>query len=104
MKALLSGYNIGLSTIYEAWNMKVLSLFVKAAYLDLFILGTVLYNMPIFSITVNRPWRPPVPPAARVVARYDRPVAQKIATGLLYRRLKVWFHESKGMIFKIPSC
>ena len=39
MKALLSGYNIGLSTIHEARNAKVLCLFAKAAYLDLFILG-----------------------------------------------------------------
>ena len=36
MKGLLSGYNIGLSTIHEAWNAKVLCLFAKAAYLDLF--------------------------------------------------------------------
>ena len=63
MKALLSGYNIGLSTIHEAWNAKVLCLFAKAAYLDLFIFCTILYNMHFFSITVNRPWRPPDPPA-----------------------------------------
>ena len=36
MKALLSGYNIGSSTIHEAHNEKVLCLFAKAAYLDLF--------------------------------------------------------------------
>ena len=46
MKALLSGYNIGLSTIHEAQNAKVLCLFAKAAYLDLFILGTILYYKP----------------------------------------------------------
>ena len=58
MKALLSGYNIGLSTIHEAWNAKKLPIWT------FFILGTVLYNMPFFSITLNRPWRPPDPPAA----------------------------------------
>ena len=52
-KDLLSGYNIGLSIIHKAQNAKVLCLFANAAYLDLFILGTVLYNMPFFSITVH---------------------------------------------------
>ena len=52
MKALLSGYNIGLSTIHEAWNAKVLCLFAKAAYLDLFIFCTVLYNMHFFRSTM----------------------------------------------------
>ena len=42
-KALLSGYNIGSSIIHEPWNTKVLCLFAKAAYLDLFILGIVQY-------------------------------------------------------------
>ena len=37
MKGLLSGYNINLSTIHEAWNAKVLCLFENTAYLDLFI-------------------------------------------------------------------
>ena len=64
MKGLLSGYNIGLSTAHEAQNAKVLCLFANATYFELFILGTILYNMPFFSITVNRPWRTPDPPVA----------------------------------------
>ena len=52
MKALLSGYNIGSSTIHEARNAKVLCLFAKAAYLDLLFLSTVLYNMHFFRSTM----------------------------------------------------
>ena len=44
MKALLSLYNIDLSTVHEAQNAKVLCLFENPAYFDLF----VLYNMPFF--------------------------------------------------------
>jgi hypothetical protein len=53
MKALLSGYNINILTIYEARNAKVLCLFAKAAYLDLFIFCTILYNMPFFRSTME---------------------------------------------------
>ena len=102
MKALLSGYNIDSTTIHEARNAKVLCLFAKAAYLDLFIFCTILYNMPFFSMTnINHGSRRPRP--RRVVARHGRPVAQKIATGLLYRRPKVWTHEFKRVVFKIAS-
>ena len=36
MKGLISGYNIGLSTIHEAQNAEALCPFVNAAYLHLF--------------------------------------------------------------------
>ena len=102
MKGLLSGYNINISTIHEAQNAKVLCLFANAAYLDLFLFCTILYNMPFFrSQYIDHGSRRPRP--RRVGARYGRPVAQKIATGLLYRRPKVWSHESKGVVFKIAS-
>ena len=52
MKALLSGYNINIKTIHEAQNAKVLCLFANAAYLDLFIFCTILYNMPFFRSTM----------------------------------------------------
>ena len=90
MKDLLSGYNIGPSTIHEAWNAKVLCLFAKAASSGPFV---------FFSIDQGSRW----PRPRRVGARYGRLVAQNIATGLLYRRPKVWCHESKEVIFKIAS-
>ena len=52
MKGLLSGYNINILTIHEAWNAKVLCLFANAAYLELLFLSTVLYNMPFFRSTM----------------------------------------------------
>ena len=48
MKGLLSGYNINILTIHEAWNAKELCLFAKAAYLELLFLSTVLYSMHFF--------------------------------------------------------
>ena len=82
MKGMLSGYNIYLSTIHEARNAKVLCLFGNPAYLDLFIFCTILYNMPFFrSQYIDHGGRRPRP--RRVGARYGRPVAQKIAIGLL---------------------
>ena len=52
MKGLLPGYNINISTMHEARNAKVLCLFAKAAYLDLFIFCTILYNMHFFRSTM----------------------------------------------------
>jgi hypothetical protein len=99
MKALLSSYNINISTTHEARNAKVLCLFAKAASSGPFVFCTLLYNIHFFSIDHGS--RRPRP--RRVGARYGRPVAQKIATGLLYRRPKVWCHESKGVVLKIAS-
>ena len=63
----------------------------------------LLYNIvqyAYFSITnIDHGGRRPHP--WRVGTWYGRPVVQKIANGLLYQRSKVWFHESKGVVFKI---
>ena len=99
MKGLLSGYSINILTIHEARNAKVLCLFENAAYLELlfFEYSIVQYAFPSIDHGSRRT-RP-----RRVSTRYGRPVAQKIATGLLYRRPKVWSYESKGVVFKIVS-
>ena len=55
MKGLLSGYNIGLSTIHEAWNAKVLCLFENAAYLDLLFF---LYNIVQYTFFFDDKYRP----------------------------------------------
>ena len=81
MKDLLSGYNIDLSTIHEAQNAKVLCLFTNAASIGPFFVQycTMCLSPPITNIDHGSRW----PHPRQVGARYGRPVAQKIAIGLL---------------------
>ena len=81
MRALLSGYNIGLSTIHEAHNVKVLCLFANASSSGPFLYNIVQYAFPPRSQYIDHGGRRTRP--RRVGARYGHLVAQRIANGLL---------------------